>query len=361
MLLILKLPFKVDFEVTIVTSFKGVTLEVGGDLETYWKSTTISGDRLTHLPPPRTLRRPNHTGSVVSSPVYAASKGGGQTLMISSLQGNYLYVVIQVTRDFHPVVYFDWLLPGIEFELGVADVSLAQFEMLAEKLGRNEIVAGNTVGDWARSVSRLMIPLEKLLKVFHIFHRPYFSESKAKLTYFCSQLLPLDIDTAFDLAYPSQATRVSLSIGRLDLNNFVDSVLQTIFNVSDLLETPDTRRKVTFISFSSDVCSALNWKQPNCMSCVVLCGLSVIHVLQILCSLDASVEKMVFTFRVLLLFGVQAAILEESPVSGLQLSLLKQIICSEYLLMLIYWCDHIGVYVRIDRELTVWFRFKYHH
>jgi CDK inhibitor PHO81 len=161
----LKFPFKVDFEVTIVTSFKGVTLEVGGDLETYWKSTAISGDRLTHLPPPRTLRRPNHTGSVVSSPVYAATKGGGQTLMISSLQGNYLYVVIQVTRDLHPVIYFDWLLPGIEFELGVADVTLAQFETLAERLGRNEIVAGNTAGDWARSVSLLMISLEKLLKV----------------------------------------------------------------------------------------------------------------------------------------------------------------------------------------------------
>lgn len=85
--------------------------------------------------------------------------------MISSLQGNYLYVVIQVTRDLHPVVYFDWLLPGIEFELGVADVTLAQFETLAEKLGRNEIVAGNTVGDWALSVSGLMISLEKLLKV----------------------------------------------------------------------------------------------------------------------------------------------------------------------------------------------------
>ena len=91
--------------------------------------------------------------------------------MISSLQGDYLYVVIQVTRDLHPVVYFDWLLPGIEFELGVADVTLAQFETLAERLGRNEIVAGNTVGDWARSVSRLMISLEKLLKV-NIPHLP---------------------------------------------------------------------------------------------------------------------------------------------------------------------------------------------
>ena len=186
--------------------------------------------------------------------------------MISSLQGNYLYVVIQVTRDLRPVVYFDWLLPGIEFELGVADVTLVQFETLAERLGRSEIVAGNTVHDWARSVSRLMISLEKLLKViFRIFQIPSFFESKAKLTCSCSQVLPLDIDTVFDLAYPSQATRASLSMRRLDLNNFVDSVLQTIFNISDLLETPDTRRKVTFISFSSDVCSALNWKQPNCM------------------------------------------------------------------------------------------------
>ena len=101
--------------------------------------------------------------------------------MISSLQGNYLYVVIQVTRDFHPVVYFDWLLPGIEFELGVADVTLAQFETLAERLGRNEIVAGNTVGDWARSVSRLMISLEKLLKVNTPHHA--FPRTRQKLIY----------------------------------------------------------------------------------------------------------------------------------------------------------------------------------
>jgi CDK inhibitor PHO81 len=143
----------------------------------------MSGDRLTQLPPPRTLRRPNHTGSVVSSPTYTASKGGGQTLMISSLQGTYLYIVIQVTRDLHPVVYFDWLLPGIEFELGVADVTLAQFETLAENLGRNEIVAGNTAGDWTRSVSRVMISLDKLLKV-DTPHLSYFF--RQELTYVLS-------------------------------------------------------------------------------------------------------------------------------------------------------------------------------
>ena len=148
-------------------------------------------------------------------------------------------------------------------------------------------------------------------------------------------MLPLDVDTAFDLAYPSQATRASLSIRRLDLNSFVDSVLQTIFNVSDLLETPDTRRKVMFISFSSDVCSALNWKQPNCVY-LLFFGLSVIHVIQFLCSLDASVERIIFIFRALRLW-VHVAIFEEYPASGLQLSLPKRIICLEYLSMQIYW------------------------
>jgi hypothetical protein len=91
-----------------------------------------------------------------------------------------------------------------------------------------------------------------------------------------------------------------------------------------------------------------HWIGNNPTVCIcVLCGLSVIHVLQILCSLELSAERMLFAFRVLLQLGVQAAILEESLVSGLQLSLPKQIICSEYLLMLIYWCDHIGVYVRV--------------
>lgn len=125
----------------------------------------MSKSQPTQLTPLRTPRRPNHIGSVLASPAYAASQGGGQTFTISSLQGNYLYVVVQVTRDLHPVIYFDWLLPGIEFELGVADITLAQFESLAERLGRNEVVAGNTMGDWARSVSRWMISLDKLLKV----------------------------------------------------------------------------------------------------------------------------------------------------------------------------------------------------
>lgn len=155
-----------DFEVNIITSFKGVTLEVGGDLETYWKSTAVVNVPSTHLFPLRTPRRPNHLGSVQASPVVNTNIGGGQTWTISSLQGDYVYVVVQVTRDLQPVVYFNWLLPNTDFDLGVSDVTLAQFETLAKTLGRNDIgAAGKGPTGWARSLSQSMVSLDSLLKV----------------------------------------------------------------------------------------------------------------------------------------------------------------------------------------------------
>lgn len=78
------------------------------------------------------------------------------------------------------------------------------------------------------------------------------------------QTLPLEINVLFDLAYPSAETRSSTTLTRQDLNSFVDSVLQKIFDFSEQLEANFMRRKITFTSFSPDVCSALNWKQPNC-------------------------------------------------------------------------------------------------
>ena len=139
---------------------------MGGDLETYWKSTAIAAGQPTQLAQPRASRRTNHIGSVQASPVNNASHGGGQTLTISSQQGSYVYVVVQVTRDLHPVVFFDWLLPGIEFELGVADVTLAQYEALAQTLGKG-FKAGleePSIG-WTQLLQNSMVSLDHLLRV----------------------------------------------------------------------------------------------------------------------------------------------------------------------------------------------------
>lgn len=157
------------FEVNIVTSFDGVTLEVGGDVETYWKSTAVSSAPQTSSPWPH---RSNLIGSAHTSPsTQSISTSFGQASTISSLRGNYLHLVIQVTRDLHPVIFPNWLLPDTGFDLSVSDVTLDQFEALAVQLKRNvSTTDGSSVHDWPAMMSRSMISLAQLLTVRYPTH-----------------------------------------------------------------------------------------------------------------------------------------------------------------------------------------------
>jgi len=159
---------QVDFEVNIITSFEGVTLEVGGDVETYWKSMAMP---VVFTPQPNLSswsHRSNLIGSAQTSPaVNSTDNMGGQVaLTISSLRGCYIFAVVQVTRDLHPVVYSDWLLPGTDFDLGVSDVTLEQFEALSHRSGRRINPENDVMDtDWSSLLSRSMISLADLLKV----------------------------------------------------------------------------------------------------------------------------------------------------------------------------------------------------
>jgi CDK inhibitor PHO81 len=103
---------------------------------------------------------------VPASPIINTTADGANTLTIASLRGDYIHVVLQVTRDRHPVVFSDWLLPGVDFDIGVADVTLAQFEALAKSLGRSDIEPGSMdASARAAALSQSMISLDNLLKV----------------------------------------------------------------------------------------------------------------------------------------------------------------------------------------------------
>ncbi|KAK7061450.1 ankyrin repeat protein nuc-2 [Favolaschia claudopus] len=230
---------EVDFEVNIVTPFDGVTLEVGGDVETYWKSLAMPLASVPHRGPSRWPHRSNLIGasSTHTSPSsYSITSGLGQASTISSLRGNFLYLVIQVTRDLHPVVCADWVLPQPNFDLNVSDVTLEQFEKLALPAGRN--VIPQTDG-WS-GVASTLVSLAHLLKS-----------------------LPISLGVSLELADPHRAAQAQSLGYRLQLNSFVDSVLRTIYSASGSVY--GGRRRIVFTSFSPDICTALNWKQPNCM------------------------------------------------------------------------------------------------
>jgi hypothetical protein len=58
------------------------------------------------------------------------------------------------------------------------------------------------------------------------------------------------------------------SVGRSgEVNAFVDSVLHVVYEAGKT----SPGRKIIFSSFDPTVCTALNWKQPNCESSQVLC------------------------------------------------------------------------------------------
>ncbi len=144
---------EVAFRVQSIKPFKDAQLEIGGRVETYWKSTvmtqttSLSQDHAHQFQPHRplsvsttsaSLRSPQSAGQAKSNnkdPQQA--QGGGGFVTSSSLAGDYIRLVVQITRDYKPVVYSHWKLPFEGLDLGVADVTAAQLNSLATRLGRD--------------------------------------------------------------------------------------------------------------------------------------------------------------------------------------------------------------------------------
>jgi CDK inhibitor PHO81 len=130
-------------------------------VETYWKSTTIL--QSTQVSPSSSL---HHSTSAHNSPsIHSIIGSPGHALTVSSLSGEYVYAVIQVTRDLQPVVYPNLRLADVEFNLGVADVTLAQFEALASRSGKRLDLKNTDPQNLAAAISGSMCSLSQLLKV----------------------------------------------------------------------------------------------------------------------------------------------------------------------------------------------------
>ncbi|RDX55713.1 hypothetical protein OH76DRAFT_764359 [Lentinus brumalis] len=236
---------EVSFEINVITPFSGVKLEIGGAVETYWKSLAmpVPGASSAKLLSPRPPQHGRALGSAQTSPSNPTlAVASGHSLTHSSVTGSYIYVTVQVTRDLHPVVFADWKLPDDHYDLGVADVTLSQFQSLAARLGRNGAVSDTTASpsQWAKRIATSMVTLQDLLRT-----------------------VPAAFGICLELAYAPTRVRQRHSLRhQLDLNDVVNSVLRTVYDTS-ALEGHIGRRPVVFTSFAPDVCAALNWKQPN--------------------------------------------------------------------------------------------------
>lgn len=91
---------------------------------------------------------------------------GSHSLTHSSVTGSYLYITVQVSRDLEPVVYPDWVLPEIGYDLGVADLTLTQFKGLAQRHGRCLPTPGSSsIREFRSAIAQSMASLREVLQV----------------------------------------------------------------------------------------------------------------------------------------------------------------------------------------------------
>ncbi|KEP54101.1 cyclin-dependent kinase inhibitor [Rhizoctonia solani 123E] len=233
---------QVSFDVCIITPFSSAGFDLSSKFETYWKSSTAPLNSVTTPSTRQPASRQGFVGgtsSVHASPalnVTGPSIAGG-TIITSSLTGDFVHLIVQVTRDLVPVVFSQKCLPISGFDLSVGAVTYAQFKSLAQGDVPERETA--TSSGWHSSLSSGFYSLEHALTV-----------------------LPLSLGACIELAWaPGSDQRP-----KQDLNAVVDSVLHTVYAATHPNRSGDSqssRRKLVLTSFCPSVCTALNWKQPN--------------------------------------------------------------------------------------------------
>ncbi|KAF9937835.1 phosphate system positive regulatory protein pho81 [Mortierella alpina] len=253
----LKVVGELAFEHTVIRPFQGVRLEVGGRLETYWKSTnsidsTISAATTPLVGTPSLMPVSTSTSKgALPHPAPQTTLSGSMIpsyITASSLAGEYIQLSIQMTRDYVPVVFEGWRLPVQGFDLAVSDVRFGQFKRFGDLVHRSVPIVDLASGDsrlsigwksaeWRRKVYDRWMSLEQVLKI-----------------------LPKHIGVNLELKYPTMSEKKYYRLSNtIEFNKFVDTILQTVYDSVSATH----HRRFMFSSFNPVICSALNWKQPN--------------------------------------------------------------------------------------------------
>ncbi|CCG81907.2 Ankyrin repeat protein nuc-2 [Taphrina deformans PYCC 5710] len=217
---------QVIFDFTVIKPFSGVQFDIHSRIDTYWKSTQT----------------------------IAASKSGTQTqrqhlVTESSLAGEYLWLPVQVTKDHVPFVASSWRVPAVPMSLTINEISAAELEGICD--------AHRDKGEVLHSlaVARTSSQLQSVVRQAYI-----------KLSEFLTVLHP-SVNIHLQVLLPTASERLFLRVQSfIDVNGVVDGVLSIVFHHAEELKSADTNatRSIFFSSSNTTLCTALNWKQPNC-------------------------------------------------------------------------------------------------
>ncbi|KAJ2331167.1 phosphate system positive regulatory protein pho81 [Coemansia sp. RSA 2681] len=305
----LKLVAEISFEFLVVRPFEGAQLQIGGKVETYWKSTNpgprqnavaavasaIAGFSEQSPKSQLTAGLSNTplSSAIIGSPLSMTESGGnsqgyaGIPLVVSSsLAAEHICVQVQVCRDGVPVVCPRMLVnvgspSGVR--LRISSLTHAEFQLVMRTPSIAQVPGGDswqasakpdfvsgTATEWFRYVQDAGFTLKEVLDI-----------------------LPVRLGISIQVLYGSRAWggRDSHGSAMPDVNEYIDAIFKAVYEdshnnarassathgaygsgsggsileriTSDIYRKESSQRNTIFCSYSPQVCIALNWKQPN--------------------------------------------------------------------------------------------------
>ncbi|KAJ1644776.1 phosphate system positive regulatory protein pho81 [Coemansia asiatica] len=262
----LRLVAEVTFEFLVVRPLEGAPLQIGGKVETYWKSTnpgprqsnaTGNATGSMHQSPlaAATLRTPL-SSAAIASPLSAAEMGtagytGGLPLVVSSsLAAEHVCIQVQVCRDGVPVVS-----PRICIDIGspsgvklsICSLTHSEFQQIMrspsiKQTPRRHNTTTNAIHDADVDAHKLPARPDSATGTAAEWYR-YVQDSGFTLKEVLD-ILPPQLGVSIQVLYNSRAWTGRGAIGggdssiagttssRQDVNDYVDSILKTVYDDS---------------------------------------------------------------------------------------------------------------------------------
>lgn len=211
---------QITFNYQVIKPFHGIPLEIT-HFATYWKVTS---------------QLDTHPSAFITG---------------SSLSGDYVQIFVQVTKDGVPVLFPRWSLDYHGIELPICWMKYDQYLSLRSRYGRGVEVlatlAEATTDDTAQIHQTLATTFAALSDVL--------------------RYLPTNINIDVQVLFPTVAQERAFGLSPSpNINNYADVILKEVFDHARVTrdQSPDVVRSLVFTSYNPDICTALNWKQPNC-------------------------------------------------------------------------------------------------
>jgi CDK inhibitor PHO81 len=219
---------RISFSFLVIKPFTGIPLEIS-HFATYWKATSQDMQQ------------------------------DGPLITGSSLSGEYVRLFVQLTCDNVPVLYPLWTVNHHGLDVPIMRLTWDQFVAVgSERPERHEAEAA------LAALTRH--PQEaheraNLATLHGILARRFGSLQDALA------LLPPQVHVELHLLYPTAKQERDQRLGPSPtMNEFADAILKVVFEHSrQTRQAPQPYvRGVVFSSYNSEICTSLNWKQPNC-------------------------------------------------------------------------------------------------